>query len=260
MTEYIPELPAAFDLVQYEQINDLRAEAIAIANGGKEEGTILWATSQSNARGRLDQEWICSSGDLHCTIILRPEFSREQYPEMMLVAAVSMANALATHFSAMTGLGFSWPNDINIAKHKVAAVWLDSSSEKTDLNSEIPWLNISVSVNIENSPGDFSMPAMSIKEAQGETDIRSPLLLETYARQFITQINNWSERGMGYICKQWKFRAEDLGQEITVKLAHSSVTGILEDIGNNGEIRIKLPDKTHQIVSLAECLIVNGKI
>jgi BirA family biotin operon repressor/biotin-[acetyl-CoA-carboxylase] ligase len=250
MADYIPELPAAFELIHFKEINDLRAKAVQLSKSGKDEGTIIWASSQTNARGRRDQEWCCNSEDLHCTIILRPEFSREKYPQMVLVSAVSMANALAAHLSAMTALGFNWPNDINIAKHKVAAIWLDYETDQTMDNN--PWLNITTSVNIQNSPEDFSIPGMSISEAEGGTEISAPELLEIYARQFITQINQWSERGMEYISRQWKIRAENINQEITINLKNERVNGIFKDIGDNGEIQVELSDNTIRTISLAD--------
>ncbi len=257
MSGKLPELPAAYELICYDQINDLRARACELAQSGAEEGTFLWASSQNNARGRMNQKWHCNQGDLHCTIILRPDFSSELFPQIMLVAAFSMTNALATHLSAMTSLGFSWPNDITIAKHKVASIWIDSntinpSPDNAISDKQSTWLNVTSSVNIEHYPEDFSIPAMSIREAEGGTDLDSKLLLETYARQFITQINNWSERGVDGMVKQLRNRADGLGEEKLVRLTNEKFTGILEEIGNSGEIIVRLVDSTTRTVTLTD--------
>lgn len=258
MSNQLPELPAAYQLICYGQITDLRTRACELAQAGAEEGTLLWGTSQNNARGRMNQKWQCNQGDLHCTIILRPDFSSELYPQIMLVGAFSMTNALATHLSAMTALGFGWPNDITIAKHKVAAIWIDSninfSSDNVISDKQDAWLNVTTSVNIEHSPQDFSFPAMSIREAEGATELDSKLLLETYARQFITQINNWSEHGIGAMVKQLRNRADGLGQEKRIRLTNEQFTGILEEIGDSGEIIVRLANNTARTITLTDYL------
>jgi biotin-[acetyl-CoA-carboxylase] ligase BirA-like protein len=244
-----PELPAAYELIYLENVADLRAYAINLSEAGAEEGTLVWASSQSNARGRLNQQWLCNPGDLHCAIILRPEDKWDKLSQFFSIAAVSLSHALATHLSAMTSLGFNWPNDISIAAHKVGSIWIDASRSVSS-----PWLTITASVNIENSPDDLSIPAISVKEAEGETELNSQLLLETYARQFITQINNWSERGNEVILKQWRPRIEGLGLKRTIKLATGEVTGILENINADGDATLKLIDNTTCKLSLAQCL------
>ena len=78
------------------------------------------------------------------------------------------------------------------------------------------------------------------------------VLLETYARQFITQINQWSERGMKLMGRQWVSRAEGVGEHITIRLTDQEFTGTLEKFGDDGDITVKLPDNTRRTVSLAE--------
>ena len=87
---------------------------------------------------------------------------------MALVATVAMGNALATHLTPMIALGYKWPNDLLIAGHKVGAVWLDSGE-----SNDSPWLCITASVNIHSSPEDFAIPAISVSEAEGGTELRS---------------------------------------------------------------------------------------
>ena len=261
MSDKLPELPAAYELVCYDQIENLRDKACELAREGAEEGTLLWAAAQTNPLGRLEQKWHSSQGDLHCSIILRPEFSPNLFPQIMLVAAVSMANALATHLSAMTPLAFDWPNNISIATHRVAAIWLDTATEfhsgkstqnENDCEVDQPWLTVTTSVNLLQSPGELSATAISIREVEGTTDLDSMVLLETYARQFITQINQWSERGMKLMGRQWISRAEGVGEQITIRLTDQEFTGTLEKFGDDGDITVKLPDNTRRTVELAE--------
>jgi len=241
------ELPVAYTLIEYETVDNIREVAIQHARDGAVEGTLIWALHQTNATGHLGQTWICNDEDLHCTIVLRPEFPLEKHPELLLVSAVSMAHALATHLSAMTALNFVWPNDLAIADHKIASLWIDCDTE-----TKTPWLNITISVNLMNAPADISIGAMSIREAEGQTELSVTTLLETYARQFIKQINNWSERGMEYIVKQWKIREDGNGKERTVHLVNEELTGKQQNITLNGEIELELYDGSMKLIPLGK--------
>lgn len=251
MAVKLPELPAAYELVCYDEITNMREKASELAEEGAPEGTLIWAKSQSHAVGRLGQKWYCNEGDLHCTIILRPEFAIDQYPQILLVGAVSLGNAIATYLSPMTSFSYHWPNDVTIVKHKVAAVWLDIGPPEG-----LPWLSLTVNTNIKYAPEDPSLAAISIKEIEGESESSAELncetLLENYAKQFITQINNWSERGMDLVVKQWKSRAEGMGEEIIIRLINEEFTGVLEEINNNGDIVVRLTNNTTRIVTLAD--------
>lgn len=241
------ELPVAYRLVEYDEVRNLRETAIDLAQKGDEEGTLIWARNQTDAKGWLGKKWITNEQDLHCSIILRPDFEFDKYAEVILVAAVSLAHALATHLSAMTALNFSWPNDLTVAGHKVASIWIDA-----DPVADQPWLVVTASVNLINAPEDFSIPAMSIKEAEGQTDLTVEVLLETYARQFISQINNWSDRGSNYIVNQWKIRDDGTGKQKTLYLKDKRLVGLQQQIGPKGEMILEIDDGEGRVIPISE--------
>ncbi len=104
-----PELPAAYDLVFFEQVESIRTAAVELADQGYDEGTLIWVLKQTRAKVRLNKKWICNHGDLHCAVILRPDFEQQKYYQMLIVAIVSLGNAIAAHVSAMTVLGYNCP-------------------------------------------------------------------------------------------------------------------------------------------------------
>jgi BirA family biotin operon repressor/biotin-[acetyl-CoA-carboxylase] ligase len=245
MSIHTPELPAAYDLVEQEHGSDIRGVAAKLAGNGAEEGTLVWLKHQTRGTGRFGSQWHSAKGDLHCAIILQPDFPPAQYADMLLAGIVSMGNALAMHLSPMTALSYQWPGKLTIAGHTVAAVWVDYSEQET------PWLVVSCSVNIQQSPADFSIPAMSIREAEGTTTLDSATLLEAYARQFITVINSWSENGQESLVEKWKIRGNSPGQEIDLSSCSGTISGILECILDNGDIEVKSTNSAVQKVCLS---------
>ena len=254
MSDGRPELPTAYNLVHYEEVDELRGEARKLCEQGAEEGTLLWCDNQRNPLGRNGQPWIPGTGNLHCTVILRPEFSPGRYPQLLLVAAVSMGNALAAHLTPMISLAYGCPDDIRIAGHKVASIWIDCDPYDTE-----PWLCVTTSVNILSSPEDFSIPAISVIEAEGHTTLTAPALLESFARQFISLINLWSEpEGFDRITRLWLTRAETVGKTTSLQLDNEILTGKFEGLSSDGDLFIKPEDGPQTTVELSRLVNYAG--
>ncbi len=242
-----PELPAAYNLIMPGKVANLREYTVHRASEGAEEGTIILAEDQEVAFGCAGKSWQCFPENLHCSLVLQPDFSKERYHEIVFVALVSLGNSLATHVSPMTALGYSWPNDINIAQHKIAAIWLDQGDCPHG-----PWLSITCSVNIRHAPKDLVVEAMSIHEAEGGTTLSSAVLMETFARQFITLINAWSERGFDYILALWKIRAEFQGTKINLELNGNPETAEAKDVTKNGDLVVTDSAGRRQIITTGQ--------
>ena len=240
------ELPVAYKLIEFDSLNCIKSKAAALALDGAEEGTLLWAKEQHNGTGRPDSSWYSKPDDLHCAIILRPDFAFELYAELLLVGTISMGNALATHLSPMTALGYVWPNKITIATHTIANIWVEYDQK------DPAWLSISCSANILNTPDDLSIPAISVLEAEGSTDLRSGVLLESFARQFITLINQWSEEGMASIVNKWKLRADLGDKSTTLYTRQGEYSGTIREITDQGSLEIVNEENENMIFQLSD--------
>ena len=237
-----PQLPAAYDYIFFEQVDSLRDKAAELANKGSDEGCLIWSINQKKARARQHKTWVCNTGDLHCSIILRPDFEPSEFYQMLIVAIVSLGNSIASYVSPMTALGYQWPNDICIANHKIASLWLDKGkSNGTD------WLTITLSVNVLNAPDDPQINAISIREVEGSTDLNNKILLESFAREFIKQINNWAQRGYKYIFDQWRIRLQHFDQVIALKQGTETITGTVKNVDGFGNIEVCIGDQVRNI-------------
>ena len=225
-----PQLPAAYDCRFFKELESLADKAAELANNEAEEGCLVWCHHQLNAQARPGKNWICNDGDMHCSIILRPEFALCDYHQMLVVAIVSLGNSIASYVSPMTALGYRWPNDICIANHKIASIWLQQGE-----SGDGCWLTITLSVNVLNAPEDPKINAISIREIEGTTDLNNKRLLESFAREFIKQINNWSQRGHQYVYDQWRMRLDLTDQTLwhTDGTQARNLTEVkLDDVGN----------------------------
>ncbi|MYB35020.1 MAG: hypothetical protein F4X92_07855 [Gammaproteobacteria bacterium] len=239
-----PELPSAYDLVEVAESEDIRTLAALAASEGGREGTLIWLKKQTAGHEWDGRPWYSEEGDLHCSVLLEPEFEQHRYGEIILVAAVSLGQALAQHLSPMIALGYDWPDKLMIANHVVGRVWVQYGGKSS------PWLSVCSSVNMLNSPEDFSIPAISVREAEGTTELNAEKLLQAFAREFITWINHWHEQGFPDLMGRWKVRGNQPGAPCTF----GSLSGTVHEIDSKGNLVMQI-DSTSQRTILLESYV-----
>ncbi len=244
MKENFLELPSAYDLVEVAESEDIRTLAALTASEGGREGTLIWLKKQTSGHEWDGRPWYSEEGDLHCSVLLEPEFEQHRYGEIILVAAVSMGQALAQYLSPMIALGYDWPDKLMIANHVVGRLWVQYGRESS------PWLSVCSSVNILNSPEDFSIPAISVREAEGTTELNAEKLLQAFAREFITWINHWSEQGFPDLLNRWKVRGNQPG----TPCAFGSLSGTVHEIDGKGNLVIQVGSTSQERILLESCV------
>ena len=96
------------------------------------EGETVVADHQTEGRGRLGREWLAEPGtSVLMSVCLRPPVEAARLPELTVVAALAVADAIA----AETGLApeLKHPNDVLIAGRKVAGVLAEASEGRVVL-------------------------------------------------------------------------------------------------------------------------------
>ena len=73
-----PKLPPHYELIPVGDVDSVVAEAARRAAEGAGEGTLVWATEQTDALTRGGHRWFSPPGNMYCALVLRPEFSNER--------------------------------------------------------------------------------------------------------------------------------------------------------------------------------------
>ena len=241
-----PALPAAYRLVHLPQVGSLRDHVTEAASGGAEEGTLFLADavqsppSGEGGSGSPDT----GAGNLHAALVLEPEFSPDRDHEILFVSLVSLCNAIAAHVSPLTALRFGWPNEIRIASYGIGTVWLD--------RGESPgrrWLTIALTVNVASVPGSEEPEQMSLHQAEGNASITPLDLFESWAREFVTWINLWDDRGFGYVLGAWNARADVADCRVSIQHAGGAIQGVGAGVDGEGRLVVRREDGTETKLS-----------
>jgi len=241
-----PRLPRDFHLIEYDALPDTLSEAARLAEQGAEEGTVVWALRQHDAKTQSGDAWLASEGDLHCALILRPEFDRSTALQLLYVAALSVGAVLSENVSPMTTLHYRWPNEILLRQGKAGS--LRVSGKPTPAGFD--WLVLSLDLNVEKTPESVSFAAAAV-HPDGECDVARVVLLENYCRYFLRTINRWAEDGFSPILNAWLQRVPDIDQFFRVRFQHSVVEGMLERVNDQGAAVVRT-DAGEVVVPLNE--------
>ncbi|MGI6413906.1 MAG: biotin--[acetyl-CoA-carboxylase] ligase [Syntrophomonadaceae bacterium] len=210
-----------------------------LAEGSIDEGTVVVAREQRNARGRMGRHWEAPSGGLWFSFVLQPDLPIAQLALLSLVFAVAVADCLNGLISEKCLV--KWPNDIYVSGKKVAGILLELIGEIHGTK----YLVVGIGVNTAVDKSRFSE---SLREVAGSlsnyglkglnAEILEQLLkhLEIYYREFLLQ-------GFQPIRKKFKDLCFHMGSLVEVPVEKEKLQGINIDIDDTGALIINTGER-----------------
>lgn len=224
-------------------------EAARRARDGADEGTLIWAAEQGDARTRRGHRWFSPPGNLYCSLILRPDFPNDRCGQLAYVAALSAGSALAGLLSPMTGLRYRWPTDILINDLRAGQIMLAASGSNKD---PYEWLTVGVMINVELHPPNPEPEEFNSVHASGAAEVTPAQVLEDFARYFLNWINRWAEDGFDPIARQWRMRADGIGEEIELHVGDERVRGTFVEVDEQGRLVMRGSEQGDRRISINE--------
>ena len=136
------DAPVRFD----EVTGSTQATALALAEAGAPEWTLVAAGHQTSGRGRLGRTWLDEPGALLVSIVLRPPVEPERAGLLTLLAGLGMAETLGRFGAAV---GCKWPNDLLVGEAKVGGVLAESVVR----DGRLAHVALGLGVNLGAAPG-----------------------------------------------------------------------------------------------------------
>lgn len=242
-----PRLPPAYRLVALERVDSTNEEAKRRALEGAEDGTLIWAREQTQARGRGGRSWSSQPGNLFLSLILRPECAANEAAQLGFVAALATADGVGSVAPPLIEVRFKWPNDVLFNDRKGVGILLESQLTP---DGRVDWLVLGVGVNVRSFPRELDPPATSLHFEGAPPSLTASDLLEAFARHFLTWTNRWLEDGFAPIRRAWLGRAKGVGEAIRVRLPQETLHGVFRDLDAGGALLVETDDgKTRSIAA-----------
>lgn len=219
-----------------ESTNDI---AVRQAKEGALEGTLVTADEQTKGRGRLGRRWQAPPGtSLLTSIIFYPSLLASQIQRIVMVCSLGTLAGirLATGLESQ----LKWPNDILIGDRKVAGLLAEAGVS----GDEVSYVVIGMGLNVNLDPatlGDVAIPPTSLAHELGRPVERIALLrhiLREIDARYLQLRKGWSPRG------EWAANLATLGQMVSVYLGDEVLSGVAEDVDEDGMLLLRGSDGT----------------
>lgn len=232
-------------IVHLEETPSTSDAARILVGDGAPEGTVVFAESQTDGRGRLGRGWHSPPGEtIAMSVILYPSLPPTRTPLLSLATALAVKRAVEETTSASVVL--KWPNDIYLSGRKLAGVLVEMAAEI----DRVKWVIDSVGINVNNSFAGTELEgrATSLADELGREISRRELAAALLTH--LEKVYNQARSQAGLVAIQRSFRKHDMlqGRQIEVKTPDVTISGKADGIDSEG--RLLVSDQAGKVHSL----------
>ena len=213
--------------------------ALALADMGAPDGTVVVADAQAAGRGRLGRTWYSPAGaGLYLSQIRRLDWPAARAPRVTLAVAVAAAQALED-----LGLspGVEWPNDILLGERKVAGVLTELRTAGDRVDAIVVGLGVNVERLPADAPTDVRERAASVTEAMAAAGL-APVGRAAVAGALLRRLQDAfvGLRATGTIDPAaWASRSVTLGRRVRVLDPAGAWEGRALDLREDGVLLVE---------------------
>lgn len=209
------------------------SEALKTQAAGPGPETALLARRQSGGHGRLGRPWQSIDGNLHLSVLLRPQSLR--WPgHWSILAAVALADTVRPLLPKDSALRLKWPNDLMLGGGKLAGILLEAGVASG------PWLVVGFGVNLAGAPVGLGRPVACLALV---APAPAP---EAFAARLLHVLQGWRDRyaveGFAPVRAAWLAAAHAPGEPVVVGTGGQRVRGTFRGLGHDGTLLLDGPE------------------
>lgn len=231
----------------------------ALEIGKKREdsaGIVVVADSQTKGKGRLGREWISPPGvNLYFSVILKPDILPAEAPMITLAAAVAVASVLRTWKGIPADI--KWPNDIMVKGKKVGGILTEMKTRGKEIDIVVVGIGLNVNMPLDELPEDIRSATTTLEIEKGAPSDRAGLLAGLLAG-FDNAYKNLLNGNKRALINGWLSLNCTIGNRIMVRDQDRIITGIAENIGQNGELVVKLESGETEVINAGDVTVLKN--
>jgi BirA family biotin operon repressor/biotin-[acetyl-CoA-carboxylase] ligase len=224
----------------FQEIDSTNSHARRLAETGAPEGEVVIAEHQSDGRGRLGRSWVSPPfSNLYCSLVLRPALATAHAPQITLMAAVALADTIASFVADRPAI--KWPNDILIDGKKLAGILTESACDAKRIEFVILGIGVNLNFPRERMPETIRDRATSLMEVAGNT-----LSRELFLRRLIQDLDRCygtlGDLGFAAIAPRWEAYFALRGRRVRVEMVDETLSGTATGIDGDGALLLEAED------------------
>jgi BirA family biotin operon repressor/biotin-[acetyl-CoA-carboxylase] ligase len=241
-------------LVWYASIGSTNDAALDLARQGFPQGTVVGAEIQTKGRGRAGRSWFSPGGaGLWFSLVLRPSLPTASLGRIGLWSSVALAGSLYRSMGTCPDL--SWPNDVVVGGKKLAGILAESSGDADSVDYVVLGMGLNVNQRPDDFPDELRAKATSMLIVAGR-ELDRAVVLSQLLQHFRRSFETHQASGFSGVADEWKAHSGLLGRRIEVRWGSERLRGEAADIGEDGELLLRLPSGALRRISWGEASIL----
>ncbi len=221
----------------FARIDSTNIAARKLAELGAKEGTVVIAGSQSKGKGRMGRLWQSPPGNLHTSIVLRPQIPPTSAPQVTLMAAVATAKVIARTIEANPEV--KWPNDILIHGKKVAGILTEMDCQGNTLNFIILGIGVNINAPLKFFPRELLSSITSLGYETGG-DVSLPQFTRCLYQEIERYYDLWMAKGFRRIRNEYTKLSLLPGKPVQISSFKKITSGEVQGIDEEGALLLLL--------------------
>ena len=230
---------AGRQVVYYEETDSTNIRAKDAGEKGGEHGSLFVAERQVAGKGRRGRGWESPAGtSIYMTLLLRPTFLPVKAPQLTLLMAVAVVEAIR-QVTGLTG-GIKWPNDVVFNGKKLCGILTEMSTEIGFINYVV--IGVGINVNQETFPEEIKDKATSLKLETG-AGIRRGVLIAAVMERFEAYYETFLKtEDLSAVRARYNRLLVNRGQEVKVLEPDNEYEARAVGINDTGELIVRTKD------------------
>lgn len=234
----------------FNEVLSTNSIAKFLASTGTDEGAVVIAETQTNARGRSGKKWESPKGGVWLSLVLKPNVSPAKASLITLATGVAVAKTLRNIGADAT---IKWPNDVLIDGKKISGILTEANATFNSVDYVVVGVGIDTNLKIEEFPKELQKGATSlnneVNEKVPENEIIARLL-----KEFEEVYDLFKEENFEVILKQWRELSDTIGKYVEIKQPLGRIyTGYAIGINQEGSLIIEEGDGNLEKIISGEC-------
>jgi BirA family biotin operon repressor/biotin-[acetyl-CoA-carboxylase] ligase len=231
----------------FPSVDSTNARALALADAGAPDGTVVIADRQTAGRGRRGRSWHSPEGGLYLSYLVRA-VGRLPRPSMLTLAsgvaavrAIRAATGLETHMK--------WPNDVVAGEpaRKVAGILAESSGSGNQLDCAV--IGVGINVSAGPLPQELADRASSLAIELGR-EVDAAALQASLIAQLDAELARLRAGGHAAMLEEWMALSPFArGRDVSWQTPGGVRTGVTAGVDAEGALLVRTPAGIDRLVA-----------
>lgn len=241
----------------YEKIDSTNELASALSiKRNLDSGTVIIADMQEKGKGRMGRSWVSPPGlNIYMSIVLRPELGPRDSTLLTIIPALACAAAVRSE--AGLDIMVKWPNDLVVQGKKLGGILTELKTDLDKIHVAIIGIGLNVNMTGRDFPEEIRPIATSMREVTGKLYSRSAVIIGIL-REIEYLYAKLKTDGKEAMLAEWRRVSSILGKKVNVSFGNEIISGIAEELDNDGMLILRLPSGAMKRMSAGDVTIMKS--